>query len=162
MPAVSPNNAHRTRDVKMLLVKTTVKPSDIHGLGLFAAEFIGKGTCIWQLTHGFDLVVSREAVEALPEPSQIQMKKYSYVNMETGLFIICMDDARYSNHSDMPNTWEIHHSKDSPERSIALRDILPGEEITCDYRTFDARWREKLGPHWPELPRQRPRRATAA
>ena len=139
--------------MKMLLVKTAVKLSNIHGLGLFAAEFIAKETCIWQLTHGFDLVVPREAIEALPEPSRIQMKKYSYVNMETGLFVICMDDARYTNHSNMPNTREIHHSRDFPERSIALRDILPGEEITCDYRTFDAGWRDKLGPNWPELPR---------
>jgi len=29
--------------------------------------------------------------------------------------------------------------------NLALRDLAAGEELTCDYRTFDADWREKLG-----------------
>ena len=32
----------------MLLVKTTLRPSEVHGLGLFADEFIPKGIAIWR------------------------------------------------------------------------------------------------------------------
>lgn len=32
----------------MLLVETYIGPSDIHGIGLFAAKKIKKGTSIWE------------------------------------------------------------------------------------------------------------------
>ena len=38
-------------------------------------------------------------------------------------------DDRYTNHSDNPNT-----GMEGCDDMIALRDIHPGEEITCDYR----------------------------
>jgi hypothetical protein len=34
----------------MLLVKTTIAPSPIHGIGLFADQFIPQGTRIWEFT----------------------------------------------------------------------------------------------------------------
>jgi hypothetical protein len=37
------------------------------------------------------------------------------------------------NHSDDPNTGQLN-----PDVEIALRDIEVGEELTCNYRTFDA------------------------
>ena len=124
----------------MLLVKTKIGPSKIHGIGLFAAEFIRKGTRIWELTEGFDLKVTRTVIDRLPEASRLLMLKYSYVERDSGLYVICMDDARYFNHSDNPNTKEI-----PSVCTIALHDIKVEEELTGDYRTFDAAWREKLG-----------------
>jgi hypothetical protein len=32
----------------MILVLTGIKPSPIHGLGLFAVEMIRKGTVVWE------------------------------------------------------------------------------------------------------------------
>ncbi len=129
----------------MLLVKTTIGPSRIHGTGLIAAEFIRKGTRIWEVTEGFDRKVPRSQVECLPEPQRLQMLRYSYTEISTGLLVICIDDDRYTNHSDTPNTREVH-TRDALAYSVALRDIVPGEEITCDYWTFDASAEEKLGP----------------
>ena len=36
----------------MLLVKTKIKSSEIAGIGLFADEFIPKGTCTWRFRGG--------------------------------------------------------------------------------------------------------------
>ena len=55
------------------------------------------------------------------------------------LYELCSDDARFFNHSDEPNTGSISNDTD-----VALRDIQQGEELTCDYRTFDADWQLKL------------------
>ena len=42
----------------MLLVKTYLDRSPIHGLGVFAAEFIRKGTRVWRFVESFDRVYS--------------------------------------------------------------------------------------------------------
>ena len=44
---------------------------------------------------------------------------------------MCIDDARFMNHSADPNTHEKGQS------SIASRDIAAGEELTCNYGNFD-------------------------
>ena len=124
----------------MLLVKRRLGPSAISGIGLFADEHIPEGKRIWELTPGFDLKVAREKIDALPEAAREQMMMYSYVEYDTGLHVICMDRARHFNHSYRPNTREI-----PSVATIAVRDIMPGEELTGDYRTFDADWKRELG-----------------
>ena len=44
--------------------------------------------------------------------------------------MVCLDDARFINHADAPNT------ADTEETTTALRDLAAGEEITSDYRSF--------------------------
>lgn len=128
-------------NVVMLLVKTRIGPSAIEGVGLFANEFIAKGTTVWQFTSGFDLYLTAEDIQRLPAAAQAQMLKYCYRDKETGRYVLCADDARFFNHSDHPNTVDMP----GPEGStVAIRDIRTGEELTCDYRTFDAEFREKL------------------
>lgn len=52
----------------MLLVKTKIGPSKIHGIELFAAEFIKRGTPTWQFTPGFDLELNKEEHNETPRP----------------------------------------------------------------------------------------------
>jgi len=47
------------------------------------------------------------------------------------------------NHSDRPN---VGMNPSGTADTVALRAIAAGEELTCDYRTFDLEWQEKL-PH---------------
>ena len=42
----------------MLLVKTYLDKSSIHGLGVFASQVIRKGTKVWRFVDGFDRVYS--------------------------------------------------------------------------------------------------------
>lgn len=125
----------------MLLVKTEVRPSPIHGLGLFAAEFIPDGTVTWRYLDGFDQRLPESILSILSGPAKEQFLKYSYVDPVTGLYELCADDARFFNHSENPNTAGVPSGEDV---DIATRDINAGEELTCDYRTFDRDWRNKL------------------
>jgi uncharacterized protein len=128
----------------MLLVKTWIGMSSIHGIGLFADEFIPKGSSTWEFLEGFDLRLSPSVLERLSVPARTQFLHYSYFHADTGLYELCSDDARFFNHSDTPNTASFSLSS-GDEVDRALRDIADGEEITCDYRKFDPDWQTKLG-----------------
>lgn len=70
----------------MLLVKTKIGHSKIHGIGLFANEFILKDTPIWKFVPGFDLEFSEEEVSVLPTPARAFLLHYGYKDLcETGV-----------------------------------------------------------------------------
>ena len=115
----------------MLLVKTKLGLSQINGIGLFADQFIPKGTVTWRYEPGFDQDISDEVLQSLSEPARDQVIKYSYVDPRSGYRVLCSDDARFYNHSDDPNTGT---NPDNPvSEDLALRDIQIGDEITCNY-----------------------------
>ena len=128
----------------MLLVPTRVAPSAIHGLGLFAGQFIARGSLIWRFAPEFDQEFSPEQFLQLPLPTQAHTRWFGFVNAESGHWILSGDHACFMNHSPAPNTGA---SPDSPTpiTTVALRDITIGEEITCDYFAFDAHASRKLG-----------------
>lgn len=119
----------------MLLVKTKLDLSDIHGIGLFADEFIQKGTVIWRFDSPFDSRFDERQIEQLPESSREQIKKYSYREKQSGLYVLCGDDARFFNHSATPNCFDFQD--ENQDITVARRDIRKGEELTCDYALFD-------------------------
>jgi uncharacterized protein len=119
----------------VLLVKTRIGPSAIHGTGLFADEVIREGTAVWEFTPGFDVYLEAAQIDALPPASRTQMRKYTYRDASTRRYVLCADDARFFNHSERPNTLDLDGAVGL---TVALRDIAIGEELTCDYRSFDA------------------------
>lgn len=121
----------------MLLVKTHIGPSNIHGTGLFADESIPKGTAVWEFKHRFDLQLTREEISSLAPPAREQLLKYAYLE-PSGVYVLCSDDARFFNHSNTPNTTALINVDGRDYRDIANRDINPGEELTADYSAFDA------------------------
>lgn len=124
----------------MLLVKTKVGSSPIEGMGLFAAEFIPKGTRIFEFNHKVDLRVTEKEFKAICAVSPTMKKwlwRYSYQNPKTKDWIICADDARFTNHSETPNATSIQVADNDELVDVAACDIEEGEEITNDYRLFD-------------------------
>ncbi len=115
----------------MLLVKTKIKDSKIHGIGLFANEFISKGEMVWKYMPNFDLLLSKEEIGQLSESAKEQTHNYAYFDKKHGKYLLCSDDARFFNHSKNPNCDE---SKD--DMTVALRDIQIGEELVVNYRDF--------------------------
>lgn len=129
----------------MMLVKTRIGISKIQGIGIFADEFIPKGTKTWEFTMGFDLIVGMEELEKFPEAAREQFKKYAYFSNRLGKYVLEFDDARFTNHSDEPNTFFEYPPEVIEGYEYAMRDIQCGEEITCDYWSFDGESEYKLG-----------------
>jgi SET domain-containing protein len=113
----------------MLLVKTYLDKSAIHGLGVFAAEPIRKDTKIWRFVEGFDRAFSPRQFARLPKPARDFLKNYGY--RVDGEVLFTVDNDRHINHSDDPNTYLKNGY------TIARRNIRKGDEITNDYREFD-------------------------
>ena len=120
----------------MLLVKTKLDVSPIHGIGLFAAEFIPEYTIIWKFNPCIDLRLCAEQIEQLPASCGEQIRKYTYREIHTGLYVLCGDDARFFNHSDEPNCLDFYHNEEE-DLTVANRNINAGEELTCNYALFD-------------------------
>lgn len=116
----------------MLLVKTKIGPSSIHGTGLFANEFIPKGAVIWRFDSRIDHLLDRAEVEGLPQIAREHVYRYCGL-LENDKYLQTGDNDRYINHSANPNTV----SRPFLEDLTAARDIQGGEEITEDYRVFD-------------------------
>ncbi len=122
----------------MLLVKTMLKPSKIHGIGVFAAQNIRKGTVVWKFNPAIDKKFSEDEIALFPEVARKQVIHYSYRDAK-GQMVLCGDDARFFNHSDSPSC-----NDPDEETTIATRDIKEGEELTSNYLTFDHGFVEKI------------------
>lgn len=112
----------------MLLVKTKIGKSKIHGIGLFADEFIKEGSQIWVLDTSFDSAFSIDKFNVLPKLTQEYITHYSHFDIELNKHILCGDNARFFNKSENPNCGDGNHLT-----TVALRDIKIGEELTEIY-----------------------------
>ncbi|HEY8565294.1 MAG TPA: SET domain-containing protein-lysine N-methyltransferase [Beijerinckiaceae bacterium] len=117
----------------MMMVDTELKPSAIHGLGVFLRQPVRRGDLIWRFDGRIDRVYTPHEIETLPEHMQAYLRIYSTWHESAGLFVLCGDNGRYFNHSDTPTTvsnaiafGEDHASADWPA----------GTELTSDYRTI--------------------------
>lgn len=122
----------------MLLVKTRLGVSHIHGIGLFAQEFIAAGTLIWVFHPKIDLKLTSHEIAELPPACRVQIERYSYKEKHSGLYLLCGDDARFFNHTADPNCVDLDNGEEGI--TIAKVDIEPGTELTCDYSLFDQDW----------------------
>ncbi|MEI7732043.1 MAG: SET domain-containing protein [Verrucomicrobiota bacterium] len=128
----------------MMLAKTQVAPSGIHGMGLFAVEFIPRGTPIWRFQPGFDQEFTPEQFDRLPPEAQAHLHWFAFFSRENGRAILSGDHACFMNHASQPNTGALPEAA-LAITTVALREIAAGEEITCDYYAFDAKAAAKLG-----------------
>lgn len=127
----------------MLVISAFISQSALHGLGVFSRDAIRAGQVVSQFRPPLDVMVTREFVASLSAPEREYLRHFSYLSLFLDVYILTGDHDRYMNHSGEPN---VGIAGDRTTDSVALRDIKAGEELTCDYRTFDAEWRRKL-PH---------------
>jgi len=116
----------------VLLIRTTIGPSPIHGFGLFALDPVPAGTVIWTFDPVIDQDISEVDLDSYPDHVREYLEHYCEYFPERGTLVLSGDSDRFTNHSDDPNT-----HKDKPNhpraRVLAARDIEAGEEITADY-----------------------------
>jgi SET domain-containing protein len=91
------------------------KKSVIHGIGVFTNKNIKKGEVFYEVPLDF--------IFELPEPRTTEISKGNFVSDNMVL--------NWINHSCKPSTI-LDRSGEIP-KLIAARDIIAGEEITCDY-----------------------------
>lgn len=127
----------------MLLVKTKIGPSSTHGIGIFADEFVPKGTLMWKYVPGVDVALTEDEFRSLPAVAQTAVKNYCYKSKFTGRYVLPFDDSRYYNHSENPNTAE-GPIIDGESSDISSRNIHKGDEIFNDYRVIDADFEYKM------------------
>jgi SET domain-containing protein len=125
----------------MFRVPTYVSRSSIHGFGVFAAARIPRGTTIWEFDPAADWALTEAEMAVFPAKLREQMEAWTYVS-EEGLYILCSDAAKFMNHSFQPNC------DDRGKNTVAARDIEAGEELTCDYRSFDMKSKENGLPEY--------------
>lgn len=123
------------------MVKCRIGHSPIHGLGLFAVDFIPAGTITWQFDASIDTIYSLEEYLTLADEQKRALRHFSYVTANKE-FILCGDHAVFMNHQNAPNTVGAYNTSEYGE-DIAARDILAGEELTCNYTLwdYDAYWK---------------------
>jgi hypothetical protein len=120
----------------MLLVPTRLAQSPIHGFGVFALEPIAQGTPVWRFAKGLDMEFAADIVATLPPHVRTFFSHYGYLDRNVQRIILCFDDARFVNHSAMPNV-ATDYAQDAYGVDVALRDIAAGEELTMDYANFE-------------------------
>ena len=111
----------------MTVVKTYLKETKDKGIGLFARESLSKGTIWWKEALDFDKIITADEYFVVHGIQLEFYNTYMFVKSD-GTMYMCLDNARFINHSDNPNTIN------SGDDCITSRDIKQDEELTCDYR----------------------------
>ena len=133
----------------MLLVRTFLAQSLIDGLGLFAGQQIPIGTQVWRFDPRIDLILEPDCTTQFPSALKGYFDKYAYLDPKMKKYVVCGDDARFVNHSGDPNLCGIYivdQEYGNYGIDVASREIFEGEELTCDYTSFDADFSKKPIP----------------
>jgi uncharacterized protein len=102
-----------------------IRESGISGRGVFARRRFRKGETVfrWDLSRK----IKRDEIDSLSAEERHFLNPF-----DEDYFVLVAEPERYVNHSCANNT-RVEHFTD-----VAIRDILPGEEITSDYRSGSA------------------------
>ena len=111
-----------------------LRPSSIHGIGVFAIRDIPKGCReMFGPPHDEWTTLTHDEVNALPEHARQMIENYCLYDAElyyvpSGGFKTA-DLSMFLNHSDIPNI----RSVDDGDYFEALQDIPAGTELLIDY-----------------------------
>ena len=127
-----------TPEVRLIMphdgVFTRLKPSALHGVGVFAIRDIPKGAPIFGEDAGDLVTVTRE--EVVVQPTTLR-QLYTDFCVRSGDTYQCprtfneLTLSWYLNTSPTPNV-----AADENLKFHAVRDIMSGEELTADYDTY--------------------------
>jgi len=113
---------------------TRLKPSSIHGVGVFAITEIPKGTYVFPDDDEAIVWVDKKDVEHLPPAIKEFYEDFAIIKGDkygSPRHFDALTTSWYLNHSTRPNI-----AADKQYKFYALRDIQAGEELTADYRTY--------------------------
>ena len=117
----------------MMMVETELRPSPIHGTGVFLLEPVKRGEVVWRFDSRIDRVYADYELHGMPERLRHFLSVYSTYHEGSGLWVLCGDNGRHFNHSDEPNTTSMGIGFGD---DIAADELPVGAELTTDYRTI--------------------------
>ena len=97
----------------MLLIAVEVRPSAVHGLGVFAREAAHRGAVVWQFDPGVD---NRHPVSWLErQPGHVRrfVDIYGVLSLDKTQLSIPGDQTLFINHSSTPNSGSPRRSSSS-------------------------------------------------
>ena len=121
-------------------VYTRLKPSTIHGVGIFAIRDIPKGTSLFQGDTNKIVWIDKDKYDNLDDDELKRIYKDFCVYKRNKLKLMCPD-----NFDNLTPSWYINDSKDNPNvkcienedyNFITIRKIKKGEELLVDYDTY--------------------------
>ncbi|MEI4235162.1 SET domain-containing protein-lysine N-methyltransferase [Roseovarius sp. D22-M7] len=112
----------------MLVVDHCVRPSTIHGLGVFIMEAVAAGTVVWRYDPTFDIEISANTVAGFPKDVAEVVYHHAEYLPEHEIFRLGNDADIFMNHSSGPSLIDLG------DEMIASQDLVVGDELTCDYR----------------------------
>ena len=129
----------------MLLVPIALRPSKIHGTGVFSTAHVPNQTRVWQFDRAVDQRYPMSEFKKLPAHVQKHIEKFGVFGLDGRYFYIWGDHTFLINHSNTPNLVPRDEILVHGEGVVvATRDIEPGEELTIDYTLIDAHERDKV------------------
>jgi SET domain-containing protein len=120
-------------------VYTRIKPSKIHGVGVFAIRPIPKGTSIFPYDNSPIVWIKNDKNKRLRGEIRRLYEDFSIIK-DNGATYGCP-----ANFNLMTTAWFLNGPKAGKQPNVgcrkdytfyALRDIVAGEELTVDYSTF--------------------------
>lgn len=127
----------------MLQFRNRVGPSTLGidaGLGLFTLEDLKAGQVLWVDDPMATACYTKEQYESVHPAFRDLLKEHAFVH--NGMFWLSIDNSRFINHSDTPNSIQGGPDK---RYMVAARDITAGEEIFEAYdKICDVDERERL------------------
>ena len=114
----------------MFLIDHEVRPSPIHGVGVFALQPARKGDVVWRYHPVIDIMIPEELMVGLPDHVVRRIQERAEHQVEREVYVMGLDGDTFVNHSDSPTM--IAEGKEA----FATRDIAVGDELTWDYDRF--------------------------
>jgi len=123
------------------------------GSGIFSTHFIKAGTLLWTptLVQKYSPNEVIEMVKSMTKCNAHVWIRQAFVlhDQQNFLCVNITDYGRFMNHSSNPSCGYASESV----TSVALRDILPGDEMTCDYSGLASpEWYKQICVEYNVLP----------
>ncbi|ARE41625.1 hypothetical protein RGUI_3484 [Rhodovulum sp. P5] len=96
---------------------------------MFLGEAVTCGQRIWKYEPTFDTEIPEKLLDYLLDPYVEVIKHNAEYLTSERVFRLGNDGDIFMNHSDQPTL------VDRGEEMVAARDLKPGDELTCDYRS---------------------------
>lgn len=119
----------------MMHIKYKLDISNIHGIGLFAAEDLKVGQLIYTASPMLDVNITQEQFDSLSENERSEIMWWGFRIPETGIWHVDFDVTKFINHSSVPTVTQDKDRSDA--YLVATRAVKVGEELTQDYREFE-------------------------